>query len=125
MHITVIYFYFLCQAGSPNYFPNSFGGPQVTESAGASTFNLSGDVQRYNSADTDNFSQASLFWQKVLKADERQRLASNIAGHLKGAQGFLRERAIKQFSHVHPELGRLIRHELEAQRNYRPTNSNL
>lgn len=78
-------------------------------------------MQRYNSADTDNFSQATLFWQKVLRTDERQRLASNIAGHLKGAQGFLQERAIKQFSHVHPELGRMIRQELDNQRNYRPS----
>lgn len=117
-------FALVVQGGAPNYFPNSFGGPQITESAAPSDFTVSPDVKHYNSADKDNFSQATLFWQKVLKADERQRLASNIAGHLKGAQGFIQERVIKQFSHVHPELGRMIRHDLEAYRNYRPT-SNL
>ncbi|CAL8129481.1 unnamed protein product [Orchesella dallaii] len=115
------------QGGSPNYFPNSFGGPNVVETASVSSFKLSGDVQRYNSADNDNFSQVALYWNNVLTTEQRKRLAANIAGHLKNAQEFLQQRAIKQFSQAHPEYGRMIQQELEAQKSksLRFTNSNL
>jgi catalase len=73
---------------------------------------VSGDVQRYDTSDDDNFSQVALFWSKVLQPDERKRLAENIAGHLKGAQPFIQERAVKNFSQVNPEFGRLIREGL-------------
>jgi len=53
----------------------------------------------------------------VLTSEERKRLAANIAGHLKNAQEFIQQRAIKQFSQAHPEYGRMIRQELEAQKS--------
>ena len=34
------------QDGSPNYYPNSFGGPQNFPSAAISKFSVSGDVAR-------------------------------------------------------------------------------
>ncbi|CAL8129480.1 unnamed protein product [Orchesella dallaii] len=105
------------QGGSPNYFPNSFGGPNVVETASVSSVKLSGDVQRYNSADNDNFSQVALYWNNVLTTEQRKRLAANIAGHLKNAQEFHQQRAIKQLSQVHPEYGRMIQQELEAQKS--------
>ncbi|UYV62347.1 CAT [Cordylochernes scorpioides] len=123
------------QGGAPNYFPNSFGGPKEVPSCKESRFPCTvPDVDRYNSADEDNFSQATNFWNKVevrpvinsssrkvsqevrvqvLKEDERKRLVSNIAGHLKGAKPFLQERAIKMFSQVHPAYGEGIKAELE------------
>ena len=76
-------------AAYPNYFPNSFSGPENVESALESKFTVSGDVARYNSGDDDNFTQCGTFWSKVLNEEERERLVQNIAGHLKGAQTFL------------------------------------
>jgi len=70
---------------------------------------LSGDVKRYNSADDDNFSQVTIFWNKVLTPESRKRLVANIAGHLVNAQPFLQERAIKNFSQVHPEFGQMLK----------------
>jgi len=124
------------QGNSPNYFPNSFGGAKETLETDISSFNVSGDVQRYDSADEDNFSQADLFWTKTLKPDERKRLAENIAGHLKHAQQFLQDRAVKNFSQVNPEFGRMIREGLnkngkgssshyQSQSNQYKHNSNL
>jgi catalase len=44
---------------------------------------------RYNSGDDDNFSQPSIFWKKVLKPEERERLIENLVGHLKSAADFI------------------------------------
>ena len=37
---------FYNQDGAPNYYPNSFGGPQNVPSAAISKFSVSGDVAR-------------------------------------------------------------------------------
>jgi len=37
---------FYNQGGAPNYYPNSFGGPQNVPSAAISRFWISGDVAR-------------------------------------------------------------------------------
>ncbi|XP_059143860.1 catalase-like [Physella acuta] len=96
------------QEGAPNYFPNSFGGPQDLSSCVECTFPVSGDVQRYNTADEDNFTQAASFWNNVLTAAERTRLVENIVGHLKEAQDFIQKRAVSNFTQVDPEFGRRI-----------------
>lgn len=38
--------------------------------------------------------QVTLFWEKVLDKDAKERLVSNIAGHLKDAKEFLQQRAV-------------------------------
>jgi len=75
---------------------------------------ISGDVQRYNTADDDNFSQVGLFWNNVLSAAEQTRLVENIAGHMKDAQEFIQKRAVNNFAQADPEFGRRLR-ELLAQ----------
>jgi catalase len=69
-------------------------------------------VERYNSADEDNFSQVTTFWNSVLGPEERNRLASNIAGHLKAASPQIRERAVKNFAQVHQDFGALIKSKM-------------
>jgi len=98
--------------GGPNYFPNSFTGPHEDPEAVASIFKVSGDVQREDTSGDDNFSQVTDFWKNVLNAEERKRLAANIAGHVKHAPEFIRERAIGNFTQVHPEFGKMIRDNL-------------
>lgn len=101
------------QGGAPNYFPNSFGGPEDNKVFLETRFRVSPDVARYNSADDDNFTQPNTFYTKVLKPEERSRLAFNIANHLQNSQKFLQERTLRMFSEVHPDLGRDIAANLE------------
>jgi catalase len=99
-------------AGYPNYFPNSFSGPDNVPDALESTFQVSGDVARYNTADDDNITQVATFWDNVLNEEERERLVQNIAGHLKNAQLFIQDRVLENFTQVHAEYGRRLREAL-------------
>ena len=55
-------------------------------------------MQRYNTADEDNFTQCGIFFREVLKQDEKERLVDNIASHLCNAQQFLQVSTRGQFS---------------------------
>lgn len=104
------------QDGAPNYHPNSFNGPTNNARAGrlAPGFMVSGDVLRYDSGDEDNFSQASVFYQKTLDEPARARLASNIVASLKGAADFIQERTVRNFSQVDRDLGKRLTDGLAA-----------
>jgi catalase len=102
------------QAGAPNYFPNSYNGPVEVPSAKESRYNLSADVDRFNSSDDDNYSQPGSLWRNVLDDGERSRMIANISGHLKDADGFLQERAVKEFSKVDRDMGVRLAKALEA-----------
>lgn len=97
------------QGGAPNYFPNSFNGPHECPSAVLSKFPVSGDVERTDTGDEDNFSQVDLFWKKVLSPEERQRLVNNIAGNLKAAMPAIQERVINNFAQVNQEFGTMLK----------------
>jgi catalase len=101
------------QEGAPNYFPNSFNGPHEDPSGVASVFHVTGDAQRFDTGDEDNFSQVNLFWKNVLTPDERKRLVENIAGHLKNASKFIQDRALKNFGSVNEEYGQMLRNALQ------------
>eukprot|EP01100_Stratorugosa_tubuloviscum_P004112 TRINITY_DN2014_c0_g2_i1.p1 TRINITY_DN2014_c0_g2~~TRINITY_DN2014_c0_g2_i1.p1 ORF type:complete len:515 (+),score=269.41 TRINITY_DN2014_c0_g2_i1:44-1588(+) len=102
------------QGSSPNYFPNSFSGPQQTPSATWHQYPVSGDVARYNTADDDNFSQVSIFWNKVLNDQEKTRLVNNIANHLKNAKLEIQQRAIANFTKADSNYGRRIQEQLDT-----------
>ncbi|ESO84839.1 hypothetical protein LOTGIDRAFT_236064 [Lottia gigantea] len=102
------------QGGAPNYFPNSFSGPQDNPKHLECPFKLSGDVTRYNTADDDNFSQVGIFWRKVLNPEERERLVQNMAGNLKDAQEFIQKRAVHNFGQADAEYGRKLQEALNA-----------
>ncbi|KDR07976.1 catalase-like [Zootermopsis nevadensis] len=93
------------QGGSPNYYPNSFEGPDNAQGLHRPKFSVSGDVGRYNSSDEDNFSQPTLFWRYVLKSDEKDRLVDNIVSHLKNAADFIQNRTVNMFSQVDSNFG--------------------
>ncbi|XP_028584112.2 catalase-like [Podarcis muralis] len=101
------------QGGAPNYYPNSYTGPEDQPSVKESNMFVSGDVQRFNSADEDNVSQVRIFYTKVLNEEERERLCENIASHLKDAQLFIQKRAVKNFTDVHPDYGARIQAHLD------------
>ncbi|GKZ00774.1 hypothetical protein MPSEU_001029200 [Mayamaea pseudoterrestris] len=101
--------------GAPNYFPNSYQGPQPQESK-APTWHrdsISGQVERIDTGDEDNYSQCRAFF-RMLSPEEQGRLTDNIAGHLSGAQSFIRKRAIEMFSLVDPEYGQAVESKIEA-----------
>ena len=107
------------QAGAPNYFPNSFGGPAPDSSAAwhkepACPHSKGSDaVARYETGDEDNFTQCGLFFRNVLTAEERERLTDNIAGHLSQAQDFLQVRAVANFAAADANYGRMIKQKLD------------
>lgn len=100
---------FYNQNGAPNYFPNSFNGPQECPAARSTSFHVSGDVDRYDMVDKeDNFEQATIFWRRVLNDDEKTRLVNNLVNSLRNASTFIVERAVKNFTEVDTELGKRL-----------------
>merc|ERR1712156_888379 len=108
------------QEGAPNYFPNSFSGPNVNKKWTPHSEHVSGDVARWNSADEDNFTQAGIFYNKTLNEAERFRLADNIASHLCNAQEFIQERAIKNFASADAAFGGKIRELIDTKYSRKP-----
>jgi len=102
------------QGGAPNYFPNSFSGPAVMREEAWHAPKATGDVMRYEAGDEDNFSQCGEFYRSVLNAEERDRLTSNIAGHLVNAQEFIQKRAIANFAAADADYGRTIAEKVQA-----------
>jgi catalase len=94
----------------PNYWPNSFLNVKANLKFKEHVEkNVSGDVDRHDSSNDDNFEQVTDFWTKVLTPEERERLCNNIGSHLVHAQPFIQERAIANFEKVHPDYGAKVR----------------
>lgn len=109
------------QDGAPNYFPNSFSGPQECPRARRlqAKFTLSGDVDRTDDGETeDNFSQAADLYRQVFSDAEKHRCVANLVGSLKKAAGFLQERAVKLLTQVHPDLGSKVAAGLAPYKNF-------
>ncbi|KAJ8673510.1 hypothetical protein QAD02_004772 [Eretmocerus hayati] len=96
------------QGGAPNYYPNSFSGPIECPAVRNPSFHISGEVDRHEPVNEDNYGQVTIFWRQVLKPDEKNRLVQNIVSHLKNASGFIIQRAVKNFSNVDVELGKKL-----------------
>ena len=107
------------QGNAPNYYPNSFEGPEPSQRARKlePPFPVAGDVDRFeDTEEEEDYSQARVFWNKVLNDGERQRLAENIADHLSDAAEFIQERAITNFAKVNSELARMVSVGLKSQK---------
>ena len=111
--------------GDPNYFPNSFSGPQHDQKYVEHIYHVSGDVKRWNSHDDDNFSQVSMFYNRVLDSEARGRLCDNIASHLCNAQLFIQNRAIENFRKVDEEFGENIKHLIEKYYKFKNVDEKL
>ncbi|XP_072758962.1 catalase-like isoform X2 [Anoplolepis gracilipes] len=94
--------------GAPNYYPNSFFGPRECPDVRSPPFHVSGDVDRYNSEDEDDFGQATTFWNKVLNEPAKERLAQNLVGSLRNASTFIVERAVQNFVRVDVDLAQRL-----------------
>ena len=92
--------------GAPNYYPNSFGGPEPDISAKWPVVDVSGIVGRhaYSHSNSD-FVQPRALYEKVMTDVDRDHLIGNIVDHLGGAKKELQLRQTVLFYKVHEEYG--------------------
>ncbi|MBX7257710.1 MAG: catalase [Candidatus Hydrogenedentes bacterium] len=92
--------------GSPNYEPNSFGGPKADASYAEPPLKICGDASRYEQkrgVDDDYVQPGNLF--RLLPADEQKRLIASIVGSLKKAPKDIQERMVGHFRRADPAYG--------------------
>jgi len=100
---------------SPNYSPNSRGGPISDPAAIEAKAPVQGNIGRteYPKANrADDFEQAGLLY-RVMKEDERARLIANIAGHLSNARIEIQERQLQHFLKADTEYGARVAEALK------------
>jgi catalase len=96
--------------GDPVYAPNSYGGPKADPSAELPSWQVdAGEIGRYaytKHRDDDDFIQPGTMYRNVLDEAARERLANNIAGHVRGGvvEPVL-SRVIQYWTSVDPGLG--------------------
>lgn len=90
---------------SPNYEPNSFGGPQECPALAEPPLKLEGDAARFNHREgNDDFTQpGNLF--RLMTPDAQQRLFGNIARHMAGVPREIQLRQICHFFRADPAYG--------------------
>ena len=92
--------------GKPNYYPNSFGGPEPNASTAEPQFEVSGKAARQEYAHpNDDFVQAGDLYRKVMTDMDRKNLIDNIVGHLGGAQKRIQLRQTAIFYKADKEYG--------------------
>lgn len=95
--------------GRPNYYPNSFGGPEPDPNAAEHSLDISGVIARHNyTHPNDDFAQPRALYETVMNQSERDRLIHNIVNHLSNAQPRIQLRQSAVFYKVHPEYGRRV-----------------
>lgn len=102
------------QGGAPNYYPNSFGGPEQDKSLSEKPIVLTGDARRYDSGDEDNFTQCGVFFRRTLDDQGRSNLIENMSGNLCNAADFIQDRAVANFGKCDVDFGRRLREALNC-----------
>jgi catalase len=95
--------------GGPNYWPNSFNGPEPDISAKEPPIEISGNADRYPyTYPNDDFVQPGNLYRDVMTDQDRENLAGNITGHLSGAQKRIQLRQTALFFKADPDYGRRV-----------------
>jgi catalase len=90
---------------SPNYEPNSFGGPTEDPRYIERPKPVAGTVARHSHRDeSDHYTQAGNLF-RLMKPDEKERLISNISGSLSQAPRHIQERQLCHFFRADPAYG--------------------
>jgi catalase len=90
---------------SPNYEPNSFGGPIQDLRYIERPKPITGTVARHNHRDeSDYYTQAGNLF-RLMKTDEKERLISNISGSLSQAPRYVQLRQLCHFFRADPAYG--------------------
>ncbi len=96
-------------AGGPNYWPNSFGGPEADPAAAEPPFEVAGPAARYPfTFPNDDFVQPGDLYRKVMTEQDRKNLVGNIVDHLGGAQKRIQLRQTALFFKADPDYGRRV-----------------
>ncbi|HEX7321194.1 MAG TPA: catalase [bacterium] len=95
--------------GGPNYYPNSFEGPQPQPEMAEPSLEFSGKGARQPYVHpNDDFVQAGDLYRKVMTDEDREHLIGNIVDHLGKAQKRIQIRQTALFYKVDPEYGTRI-----------------
>jgi catalase len=93
----------------PNYWPNSFNGPEPDISSREPPFETSGKADHHPFTHTnDDFVQAGNLYRDVMTDRDRENLIGNIVGHLGGAQKRIQLRQTALFFKVDPDYGHRV-----------------
>ena len=112
--------------GKPNYWPNSFNGPEPDISAKAPSFEISGNADRYPfNYPNDDFVQPRALYRDVMTDQDRENLIGNIVDHLGNAQKHIQLRQTALFYKVDPKYGRRIAEGLNLDLNKVETLANM
>jgi catalase len=96
-------------AGAPNYYPNSFGGPEPDIQTAEPSYEISGKVARQSYAHLNNdFVQPGDLYRKVMTDQDRTNLIGNIVSHLCNAKKEIQNRQVKIFSKADMEYGQRV-----------------
>jgi len=91
---------------APNYYPNSFGGPEPATDAGEPPFEVSGKAARQPYIHpNDDFFQAGELYRRVMTDEDRDHLIGNITAHLCNALKRIRLRQAAIFYKSDTEYG--------------------
>jgi len=97
------------QAGKPNYYPNSMGGPEPQIDASEPPYKLSGEVARTRyTHPNDDFVQAGDLYRKAMNDMDRDHLIGNIVSHLGNAKKEIQIRQTKIFLKADREYGQRV-----------------
>jgi len=95
--------------GGPNYWPNSYNGPEPDVTSKEPPFETSGKADHYPFRHPDDdFVQAGNLYRDVMTDRDRENLIGNIVSHLGGAQGRIQLRQTALFFRADPDYGRRV-----------------
>jgi catalase len=97
------------EGDAPNYYPNSFGGPEPDIKAADPPFEVSGKAmrQRYTHPN-DDFVQPGNLYRHVMTDMDREHLIGNIVSHLCNANKEIQLRQTRIFAKADPEYGQQV-----------------
>ena len=100
----------ITNASDPVYAPNSYGGPKADPSRTAEVlWYADGEMVRsaYTlRADDDDWTQAGILVREVMSEVDRERLVSNVAGHLRnGVSEMVLQRVFEYWRNIDKEVG--------------------
>jgi len=92
--------------GGPNYYPNSFGGPEPLPEVAEPAFEVSGLAARHPyTHPNDDFLQSGELYRRVMTNEDRDHLVGNITSHLCNARKRIQLRQAAVFYKADAEYG--------------------
>lgn len=96
----------------PNYYPNTFNGPNSNDNKSfkESVYLVTGDVDRFEEEDDDDFSHANFHWVNAIGPEEKQRVIATAAKILSLADRRIQKKFLDNIVYkIHKEFGDGVR----------------